>query len=238
MIAFIKVLAPKLAALSPRPKLIAPEASNWGALWAYGDAILADNTASAYTDIVATHDYTYTTPTHAAISKPIWETEVSSFDGPSTDIGNGLTVAAWIHRALVTGQVSAWHYWWLIGQNNDNEGLINIGNVPTKRLYVLGNYSKFVRPGSNLVGVTGPVPAGVSVSAYFNPSTNGVVIVAINTNTSDTAIQFFVPGSHSSATPWVTSANDDLAPKSAISISGKRFSAMLAAQSVTSVVVL
>ncbi|HEX3776573.1 MAG TPA: malectin domain-containing carbohydrate-binding protein [Polyangiaceae bacterium] len=237
MIAFIKVLGPKLSALNPRPKLIAPEASNWGALWGYGDAILADSTASAYTDIIATHDYTYATPTHDAISKPIWETEVSSFDGPSTDIGNGLTVASWIHRALVTGQVSAWHYWWLIGQANDNEGLINAGNVPTKRLYVLGNYSKFVRPGSNMVGITGPVPSGVSVSAYFNAATGGIAIVAINANAADTALPLFVPGSHSSATPWVTSASDDLAAKSAIAISAGRFSAMLGAESVTTFVV-
>jgi glucuronoarabinoxylan endo-1,4-beta-xylanase len=71
IVAFIKVLGPKLAALNPRPKLIAPEASNWGSLWGYGDAILQDATASSFTDIIATHDYTYVTATHAAVSQPI-----------------------------------------------------------------------------------------------------------------------------------------------------------------------
>lgn len=237
MVSFIKVLGPKLAAMSPRPKLLSPESSYWGALWGYGDAILADSTASAYTDIIATHDYAYATTTHAAISKPIWETEVSSFDGPSTDITNGITVAKWIHRALVTGSVSAWHYWWLVGQSSDNEGLLNPGNVVTKRLYTLGNYSKFVRPGYSRVGVTGPVPAGVSVSAYVNPANGTVVIVAINENTTATSLSAYAAGSHASATPWVTSASDSLAAKTAISISGGRFTSSLAAQSVTTFVI-
>jgi glucuronoarabinoxylan endo-1,4-beta-xylanase len=237
MVAFIKVLGPKLAALSPRPKLISPEASYWGALWGYGDAILQDSTASSFTDIIATHDYAYATPTHAPITKPIWETEVSSFDGPSTDIGNGITVATWIHRAIVTGSVSAWHYWWLIGQNADNEGLINPGNVPTKRLYTVGNFSKFVRPGFELVGVTGPVPAGVSVSAYLNPANGAIVIVAINQNAGSTPISLFAPGTHNSATPWVTSATDDLAAKTALPVSSGHFSTSLTGTSVTTFVV-
>ena len=236
MIAFIKVLGPKLAALTPRPKLISPEASNWDALWGYGDAILQDSLASSYTDIIATHDYTYATPSHAPIAKPIWQTEVATFDGPNTDIGNGIMVAKWIHRALVNGSASAWHYWWLIGQSADNQGLINPGGVSTKRLYTVGNFSKFVRPGFQLVGLTGPLPAGVTVSAYTNAATGAIVIVAINENGSATPASFFVPGTHTATTPWVTSAGDDLAAKTAIAVAGGRFATTLAAQSVTTFV--
>jgi O-glycosyl hydrolase len=37
-------------------------------------------------------------------------------------------------------------------------------------------------------------------------------------------------------TPWVTSSSDDLASKSAVSVSGSRFTFPLGAQSVTSLV--
>ena len=235
MIAFIKVLGPKLAALSPRPKLISPETSNWGALWGYGDAILADPTASSFTDIIATHDYTYSTSTHAATPQPIWETEVATFDAFSTDMANGLMVAEWIHRSLVVGSVSAWHYWWLKG--TDNQSLISNSDVLTKRYFAVGNFSKFVRPGFKRVGLTGPVPSGVDVSAYIDPATFALIVVAINQTSNSTPVALYVPGSHSSATPWVTSASDDLAAKTAIPVSGGHFSASLAGQSVTTFVV-
>ena len=234
MVAFIKVLGPKLAAISPRPKLIAPEVSNWGNLWSYGDAILQDATASSFTDIIATHDYTYATPTHAAIPQPIWETEVSTFDAFSGDMGNGLMVAEWVHRALVTGSVSAWHYWWLI--SDDNQGLLGVGDVVTKRYFALGNFSKFVRPGYERVGLTGPMPSGVDVSAYLDPASGALVVVAINENSGATPVSFYLPGSHTGATPWVTSASDNLAVKNALAVSAGHFSTSLPGQSVTTFV--
>ncbi len=43
--------------------------------------------------------------------------------GPSSDINNGVVVAGWIHSALVTGEASAWLYWWY-STASDNEGLV------------------------------------------------------------------------------------------------------------------
>ena len=122
-------------------------------------------------------------------------------------------MARWIHDALVTGGVSAWHYWWLIGLNTDDEGLIGYsGNTQiTKRLYTVGNFSKFVRPGFVMVGVTG-APANVSVSAFKNPTTGAFVVVAINQNGVDTPITLTLNGlSASAVTPWITSSTLDLA---------------------------
>ncbi len=234
MVSLIKVLGPKLAALSPRPKLIAPETSNWGALWGYGDAILQDAQASSFTDIIATHDYGYSTPTHAAIAQAIWETEVSTFEAPDGSIANGINVAKWVHRAIVVGNASAWHYWWLLGVGGDDEGILNPNDAFTKRYYAIGNFSKFVRPGSHLVA-TSSAPGGVSLSAYATPS--GLSIVAINENAGPTPVSFFLSGSAAaSVTPWVTSASDDLAAKAAIAVSGNRFTATLAGSSVTTFV--
>src|SRR4029078_11688506 len=134
------------------------------------------------------------------------QTEVSSFDGPSTDIGNGIAVAGWIHNALVNAGASAWHYWWLTGRNNDNEGLLNVGGIRTKRLFALGNFSKFIRPGFVRVGTTGG-PGGVQVSAYKDPLTNAPALVAINGSGADVPFGATMSGiSAAAVTPWVTSA--------------------------------
>ena len=161
---------------------------------------------------------------------------MSSFEGFSTDIGNGIKVAKWIHDALVNGSASAWHYWWLIGLNDSNEGLLSLNRVPTKRLYTLGNFSKFIRPGFVRVGTSGG-PSGVYVSAYKNPVTSSVVIVAINDSGSAVPLGVTMNGSIvETVTPWVTSATEDLASRAPIGVSGGRFTMTLDASSVTTFV--
>jgi glucuronoarabinoxylan endo-1,4-beta-xylanase len=255
MVAFVKVLGPMLHALNPPVKLLAAEPAAWSDLWTdgerYGAAILADPGAAADVDILATHDYYATDPSlafhpvapPAGVTAPIWETEVSgvamtSQAGPSSDIANGIAVAQWIYNALVTGGVSAWHYWWLVSQNNDNEGLLLQDGGATKRLHTVGNFSKFVRPGYQRVDVSGAVPSGVQVVGFANPSDGTVVVVAINTNSTATTLPLAVTGTQvpTQLTPWVTAANQDLAEQTAVSVSAGSASISLAAESVTTLV--
>ena len=248
MVAFVKVLGPKLAALNPPVKLIAAEPDVWTDLWGssnnYGNAILNDAAASTAVSIFATHQYGngLVAAPPASNTKPIWETEASGVPGsaqagPSSDITNGLAVAKWVHDAIATGNASAWHYWWLISLDGDNEGLLLQGGGLTKRLYTVGNFSKFVRPGAQRVSLTGVTPAGVSLTAYRN-SDGTIAVVALNAGGSAVSASFFISGgtAPSSFTPWVTSASDDLASKTALAVSGGRFTATLGAQTVTTFV--
>ncbi|MGH7735415.1 MAG: hypothetical protein ACREOE_17415, partial [Gemmatimonadales bacterium] len=60
MVAWIDVLGPALAALSPPVKVLAAEPDNWGNIWGgdkYGPAIIADSMANMYVGPIATHDY-------------------------------------------------------------------------------------------------------------------------------------------------------------------------------------
>ena len=248
MVNFIKVLGPKLKALNPPVKLLSPESTRWEHLWSgdynYGTLILADPAASAAVDIIATHMYEtqVAVAPPSGVSQPIWQTEMSGVmgypeEGPSADIQNGIVVAGWIHDAITVGHASAWHAWWITSLNMDNEGLLLNGGGTTKRLYTLGNFSKFIRPGYKRVTVSGTMPTGVKLTAYANPNDGTVVIVAINTGTSAVAAPIFLSGSAPcSMTPWVTSASDDLAMKAAVPVSGAHLSPMLAAQSVTTFV--
>jgi O-glycosyl hydrolase len=64
-----------------------------------------------------------------------------------------------------------------------------------------------------------------------------VAIVAINNNTNATPLSLFISGAAPCRlTPWVTSSNDDLASKAALSVSSSRTSFTLGAQSVTTFV--
>jgi glucuronoarabinoxylan endo-1,4-beta-xylanase len=236
MVNFVKVLGPKVAALNPRPKLMLPETGSWGLAWGHTSAVLGDSTAAPYLDLIGVHQYGGVSAPGTTGGKPIWETEQSSFEGFDPSIYNGLMVAQWIHDAIVTGNVSVWNYWWLIrGSQPDNEGLID-SSATTKRLYTLGNFSKFVRPGFVRVGVSGE-PGGVAVTAYKDPGTGAFVVVAINQNGSDVPMNVSLNGrTATSVTPWVTSSSLNLAQQSAVVVSGGSFTATLPASSVTSFV--
>jgi glucuronoarabinoxylan endo-1,4-beta-xylanase len=127
----------------------------------------------------------------------------------------------------------------IMNSANDNEGLIGPDGVTVaKRAYVLGNYSKFVRPGFYRIDATPTTQAGVSVSAYRNSSTGVIVIVAINNNGGGVSETFTLNGKiPASVTPWITCTSLDLVQQADVPVSGDSFSYNLPGSSVTTFVV-
>jgi len=242
--AWINVLGPAMAAIDV--KVMAPETMNACGFTGYFNAIKNDSAAWNAVSIFASHEYGCGTlpsqPSIADAGKEYWETEVDTGTGSGDSSGDGiasaLKMATTIHNDLTKANLNAWHLWWLYNASGNGGCLYDTtNNVWTKRLWVLGNYSRFVRPGFMRVSTSGTVPSGVYVSAYQNPADGTVVVVAINTNSSATPLSLYVSGVvPCSITPWVTSASDSLASKGAITVSNARFSATLDAQSVTSFV--
>jgi glucuronoarabinoxylan endo-1,4-beta-xylanase len=264
-VAFMKVAGPKLHAASPTVKVMMPEAKEWLHLWTnrssagsytdplngkgydYGHAFAKDTEAWAQVDIVGVHQYDTQLaepwPGDVPRTKPLWMTEMSGMrywpeEGPSADINNGVAVAAWIHDAIVNGPASAWV--WLTYRTsfvNDNEGLLLIDGTDTKRHYTFGNFSKFIRPGYTRVELSGSVPADVLLTAYKGAD-GALVIVAINKGSASATVPISIAGgtAPASLTPWVTSATENLASKSAIPVSGGSFAATLAGKTVTTFV--
>jgi glucuronoarabinoxylan endo-1,4-beta-xylanase len=240
MNAFIKVLGPKLKALSPPVALIAAEPDVWTHTWNDGDkfgtAITGDSTVSSLVDIIATHDYgsnnnSYTRPSPpAGVKQHVWETEIYYTSGAG--IGPGLDTARGIYSGVTGGGVSGWHYWWTTHFMDGGSA-----SNPPKRVYTMGNYSKFVRPGYVRVGITG-VPSSVHMVPFVSPTDGTVAIVALNEGSSAQTVSFFVAGTAwpSSVTPYVTSASSNLAAGTAIPVTAGRFSGSLEAQSVTTFV--
>jgi glucuronoarabinoxylan endo-1,4-beta-xylanase len=210
-----------------------------------------DATAWAAIDIIGTHEYdsqkAMAWPSDVdggKRSKPVYETEVSGVmywpeQGPSSTIDNGIAVAGWVHSALVVGEASAWLYWWYQASgSNDNEGLVLSGSTAmTKRCYTIGNYSKFVRPGAVMVGVTGNTNTSLLLSA-FTSSADGTVIVAVNKSSSAVSVPITISGgtAPASCTPNVTSSSDNLKAGTAVTVTGGSFTASLAATTVTTFV--
>lgn len=143
-----------------------------------------------------------------------WQTEFCILEandeithGHGRDLGmdTALYVARVIHNDLTIANASHWSWWLAVSQANYKDGLIyvegespeNDGKVlPSKLLWALGNYSRFVRPGMVRVGVCyddgrTPLDASTSlmVSAYLDRKTKQVVIVAINTTTKAQAVR-------------------------------------------------
>ena len=235
-------LGPALARTNT--KLMAPETMNWWGFPDYFRAIRDNQAACRHVSIFASHAYglgpSKPEPAISEAGKEYWETEVDTGRAPDDPSGDNmptaLRMAETIHAHLTQANLNAWHYWWLWA--GGTSGVFDTDtNVWTKRLWVLGNDSRFVRPGYLRVSTAGTEPSGVLISAYTNPVEGTVVVVAINQNASATPVSVFLADAAPCAvTPWVTSDSDDLAEQSPITVTGARFAASLAAHSVTTFV--
>lgn len=239
MVNFLNVLGPMIKALTPAPLIVAPETFNWDNSEAFGTAILADATAGSYLDAAGTHQYSGT-PATVAAGKPTWQTEYSDLNSPfDASMSEALSlVAPKIHAALTTGNVSMWGWWELNGAGTDNEGLVgqNSDFTITKRFYVLGNWSKFVRPGWVRVATSG-ASAGTSVTAFRHPTSGACCMVVVNTSASPATFTVSLQNLKVTLmTPWVTDATNNLAAQFPASVSGSAFTASVGASSVTTFV--
>jgi len=227
-------------------KVIIPESESWGSGPGLYNTAMNDPAVAPLVSVLANHNYvgdnTAGDQNPPAVlpkyGKSLWETEVSTF-GATFDGGitNGIYWARRIHSFLTIPEVNAWHYWWLSASGADNAGLASNSDVLAKRGYVLGQYSRFVRPNYSRVGVvTNSGPA--MVSAYKEPLTGKFAIVAVNP-ASGTVTQTFTLNNFSSptsVTPWVTSATASLAVQSSVAVSASEFTYQLPAMSVVTFV--
>ena len=206
MASFVDRLGVAVAALklSSPPRIIAPEAASWGHLWSYSAAIDADPVAHASVGIFASHQYGGVSA-YQPLGAPLWETEQSSFEAFDPSLVHALKVGGWINEAVTSGNVSAWHYWWLNGLNDDNEGLTGRkGDFQlTKRLFALGNYARFVRPGWVRVGVDGGA-TDTLVTAFKNPASGDFAIVVVNSGSASTRTFSINGATGSTVSAWVT----------------------------------
>ncbi len=223
-------------------KVMGPETQNACGFASYFSAIQSNSAAWSNVSILASHEYGCgTLPSEASIAsagKEYWETEVDtgSVNGDSDGMPSALHLAQTIHDDLTKANLNAWHYWWLWA--GGTSGLYDTNTkVWRKALWVMGNFSRFARPGYLRASTSGTPPSGVDVSAYINPSSKALVIVAINTNASSTNLPLYISGAPPcTLIPWETSASKNLVAGSGVTVANSRVSLSLTGQSVTTFV--
>jgi len=220
-------------------RIMLPESENWPDYSNLVVTAMSDSTSNMV-GIVADHNYDGAngpaTLTKNSYGKPLWETEVSTFDPQDGSISNGVYWAKRIYLFMTQAQVNAYHFWWLINLNTDNEGLTDNNYFPSKRMYTMGQYSRFVRP--NYYRIDASTTGSALISAYQETNSGNFAIVAVN-NTSTAISQTFNLSnfpSVSSVTPWITSATMSLSNQAPVGVAGSSFSYTLPAVSVVTFV--
>ena len=165
-----------------------------------------------------------------------WQTEycilgnnAGDIDGSQRDSGMeaALYLARVIHMDLVYGQATAWQWWLAISPYNYKDGLIYVdkegrGFSASKKMWALGNYSRWIRPGMRRVevevrgegsvanekgtGGSGKDADSLLVSAYA--SKKNLVIVVVNASFVDQ--DMFIDRYIGKMEAYVTSGTEDL----------------------------
>ncbi|MGB7769059.1 MAG: hypothetical protein WBN22_09445 [Verrucomicrobiia bacterium] len=216
-------------------RIMLPEDEFWQ--WNLATNTMNDPATSNLVGVLAAHDYGGTvgpvTQFGDPCPKPVWETE--HYFGTDDSITNGVALAQEIFSFMTVAGANAYHYWWLEGSGNGS--LVgNSWTTPAKRIFAMGNYSRFVRPGFYRIGVSNN--AFTSISAYKDANSGSFAIVAINAGFM-TVTQIFNLTNFpavSSVTPWMTSGDLSLASQPAVNVTNGSFTCALPAMSVVTFV--
>ncbi len=237
---FIPYLASALAASNVgATRIMLPESQNWTDPQGLRLTTMNDPVTEALVGIIANHNYVPNNAigdqsVPAAVNshgKALWETEVAKLSGNDSSISDGLYWAGRVHQFLTVAQANAWHYWWLCAHGSGNQGLCDTNDVPAKRMYTLGNFSRFVRPGYHRIETTNT--GSSRVSAYRDLTNGTFAVVAINAATHAVTQTFHLNGfTAASVRPWLTSATLSLAAGSQIGVTNAAFTWVLPAMSV------
>jgi O-glycosyl hydrolase len=151
--------------------------------------------------------------------------------GSPRDLGMGpaLQMARVMHFDLTIAEAVSWEWWLGVSCYNWNDGLVYVDKnkndgsyYESKSLWVMGNFSRFIRPGMyrvNLSRSDSPTPEGTQeslmISAYKNVEDGRVVVVFVNWATRDYIIDLDCINLGQNVTinswiPYVTDVDDDL----------------------------
>jgi len=185
--------------LADRIKIAAPEAGEWGGRTRkYAEAMFNDPLINERIDEFHLHSYWSSTFDKQRFVK--WfEKEFSNkkivmsewcemVNGRDITMDSALELAHVIIEDLLIGKVTEWHYWIAVSKYDYRDGLIYVdydssGNIvrviPTKRLWVFGNFCKFIKPGYKVISPL--IKDGYLRGVVFSsPNNTQIVLVIVN----------------------------------------------------------
>jgi O-glycosyl hydrolase len=244
---FLAVMKVELAnkPIPPGVRILAPEGTNFDE--ALVRPSLDDPATADVVGVVGVHQYDYSDanfaakllPTVESHRKPLWMTEVSQGSANDSSITDGIYWARMIHTDLTLAQVNAFNYWWLWAASASKAALLGVdGSTVTenKRLFALGQYSRFVRPGWIRIAAATAPAAGILSSAFRDPDGKTLAVVLINTGTEARTVDLqLAAGGYGALAAWRTSATESLAEVGAVSVDATVARVAVPAQSVTTI---
>lgn len=259
--ALVKTIASTLssAGAAGYSQLSAPEPydSNNVTSWLRGTGAAYDATAIGDIAQINTHDYASREGgsvygTAQALGKPVMMSEwgANAASTTASDMSAGITLSQRILKNEQQMHPQSWVIWQALdggpsgpGSCTDLWGLacgdLSAGSdqqvTYPARFWVMGNYSKYVRPGATVIE-----NSDTSTLAAYDPGRSTLTLVTTNPSASAESYSYDLSGfgaTGASATPYQTTATEQLAQLSPVAVSGQTFSTTLPAQSVTTFVI-
>lgn len=155
-------------------KVSAPESGEYKALYSeqeYVDTLLADPVIDRKLGEVAVHSYWSTDEQRALaaehmLNHPDHHLAMTEWcemvNGRDATMDSALVLARTVHSDLTIASAVSWQYWIAVSRYDYHDGLLYTDYVErgdeesveeTKRLWALGNFSRFVRPGADRIEV-------------------------------------------------------------------------------------
>ncbi len=237
----IKILGPKLDSVGINTKFVIPDDLNANEAFGRSQIIMADSVARSYVGALAYHLYGGNNTNKTAMMQlgqqyniPIWMTEYSRPDA--------FAWANQIHDVIANYGVSAVdHMWGFFGQQESNgtqlislnfNGTNYTGYTINKQYYVTGQYSKFVKAGSQRIEAASS-NNDVRVTAYKDGA--NITVVVINNHSNSQTVDFSINGLNNITTLKTvrTSLTENLDSVSDVVVLNNSFSTILPANSIT-----
>jgi O-glycosyl hydrolase len=110
---------------------------------------------------------------------------------------SALTLANEIMDDVIIGRVSSWQCWIAVSKYDFHDGLIYVDDTAktfqtTKRLWAMGNFSRFIRPGFKVVKTVGS-PEGVKLLATLSLDESELALVVVNNTKNSVELKIKLP---------------------------------------------
>jgi hypothetical protein len=240
---FIKVLAPTIKNAGLSTKITCCDSEGWENQRTMTAQLISAGVESSI-GVITSHSYTSSPSTAITTSRNVWETEYADLSGAfSTDwhtnggVGEGLTWAQTIYKAIVGANVSGYLYWIGAETGAKNSALISISGstiTPSKRLWAFAMYSRFVRPGAVRVGTSGS-GTGLQFAAFKNKD-GTVAVIVINSGSSAQTVNVAPSGFSASSVKAYITDNSNAVGTLSSTLSGGQASANVPAYSMVTFV--
>ncbi len=232
-------------------RIMMPESQNF--VHALSDPTLNDSAAAANVSIIAGHIYgggLNSYPLAVEKGKEVWMTEyLINSPGSGANMDTSWTAALLTAESInncMSVNMSAYVWWWIVryyGPISDGMNNSRPRGVVTRKGYVMSQFARFIRPGFYRVENSVSPPTGISgnavaVTAYKDPSSSKVVIIVINSGSSQVDAVFRISNGATTTTftPYITSESKNCEQGNAFDVTGDNFTFTLEASSITTFV--